>query len=339
MRIYDWFYNYISPIFGYIMLGIYKLVGGFGGYGFALILFTILARALMIPTSLTQQKGMAKQQRLAPKIRRIQEKYAGNNQKIQEETQALYQREGYNPMSAGCLPMLIQMPLIIGLFGVLYNPLRYALGIGVEEINILKDIFVEVAKNSTNETLHSIVVNAKGDLITTNSRYYPMYIIQHFAELKDAIVASGKINQDTINAISQFVAEKKFELFGIELGVKPEFKTFNKYWAIPIFSGVTSLVQSFIMQAQQKKANPAMANNPASGCTMFMMPVMSVWFTFMFPSGIGIYWGVSNIFSAVQSYVMKKVYSPQHEIAKLMVKETIDRRSREKSIKGITANK
>ena len=339
MRIYDWFYNYISPIFGYIMLGIYKLVGGFGGYGFALILFTILARALMIPTSLTQQKGMAKQQRLAPKIRRIQEKYAGNNQKIQEETQALYQREGYNPMSAGCLPMLIQMPLIIGLFGVLYNPLRYALGIGVEEINVLKDIFVEVAKNSTNETLHSIVVNAKGDLITTNSRYYPMFIIQHFAELKDAIVASGKINQDTINAISQFVAEKKFELFGIELGVKPEFKTFDKYWAIPIFSGVTSLVQSFIMQAQQKKANPAMANNPASGCTMFMMPVMSVWFTFMFPSGIGIYWGVSNIFSAVQSYVMKKVYSPQHEIAKLMVKETIDRRSREKSIKSITANK
>ena len=82
-----------------------------------------------------------------------------------------------------------------------------------------------------------------------------------------------------------------------------------------------------------------MANNPASGCTMFMMPVMSVWFTFMFPSGIGIYWGVSNIFSAVQSYVMKKVYSPQHEIAKLMVKETIDRRSREKSIKSITANK
>ena len=339
MRIYDWFYNYISPIFGYIMLGIYKLVGGFGGYGFALILFTILARALMIPTSLTQQKGMAKQQRLAPKIRRIQEKYTGNNQKIQEETQALYQREGYNPMSAGCLPMLIQMPLIIGLFGVLYNPLRYALGIGVEEINVLKDIFVEVAKNSTNETLHSIVVNAKGDLITTNSRYYPMFIIQHFAELKDAIVASGKVNQDTINAISQFVAEKKFELFGIELGVKPEFKTFDKYWAIPIFSGVTSLVQSFIMQAQQKKANPAMANNPASGCTMFMMPVMSVWFTFMFPSGIGIYWGVSNIFSAVQSYVMKKVYSPQHEIAKLMVKETIDRRSREKSIKSITANK
>ena len=336
MKLYDWLYTYISPIFGYIMLGIYKLVGGFGGYGLALILFTILARCFMIPTAVSQQKGMAKQQRLAPKIRRIQEKYAGNNQKIQEETQALYQREGYNPMSAGCLPMLIQMPIIIGLFGVLYNPLRYALGISLDEINTLKDIFVEVARNSSNETLKSIVVNSKGDLITSNSRYYPMYIIQHFAEMKDAIIASGKVSQSTVTAIGDFVAQKKFELFGIELGVKPEYKHFDKYWAIPIFAGVTSLIQSFIMQSQQKKSNPAMANNAANGCTMLMMPIMSIMFTFMFPSGIGVYWGVSNIFSTVQSYVMKRVCSPQREIAKLMVKETIERRSREQSIKSYT---
>ena len=333
--IYNWLYDYISPIFGYIMLGIYKLVGGFGGYGFALILFTILARCFMIPTSLSQQKGMAKQQRLAPKIRRIQEKYAGNQQKIQEETQALYQREGYNPMSAGCLPLLIQMPLIIGLFGVMYNPLRYALGIGVEEIKVLEGIFVDFAKSSPNEIIHSLVVNSQGKEITTNERYYPMYIIQHFAEMKDAIVASGKVSSDTIKALGNFVATKKFELFGIQLGVKPQFKVFDRYWAIPIFSGVTSILQAYISNLQQKKANPSMAKNPANGCTMLMMPAMSVWFTFMFPAGIGVYWGVSNIFSIVQSYVMKKVCSPQHEIAKLMVKETIERRSREASLKQV----
>ncbi len=334
--LYNWLYDYISPIFGYIMLGMYKLVGGFGGYGFALILFTIFARFIMIPTSLSQQKGMAKQQRLAPKIRRIQEKYAGNNQKIQEETQALYQREGYNPMSAGCLPMLIQMPFIIGLFGVLYNPLRYALGIGVDEINILKEIFVNVAKSSSDETLRAIVLNSKGELVTTYERYYPMYIIQHFSALKDAIIADGRVSQSTITAISDFVAQRKFELFGLELGVKPDKSVFNKYWAIPIFAGITSLAQSLIMQQQQKKANPTMANNPGSGCMMLAMPLMSVVFTFMFPSGIGVYWGVSNIFSMIQSYVMKKVYSPQKEIAKLMVKETVERRSRENSVKRIT---
>ena len=67
--IYNVLYEYLSPIFGYIMLGIYKLVGGFGGYGFALILFTILARCLMLPTAVSQQKGMAKQQRLHVSLR------------------------------------------------------------------------------------------------------------------------------------------------------------------------------------------------------------------------------------------------------------------------------
>lgn len=326
-QIYNWLYEYISPIFGYIMLGIYKLIGGFGGYGFALILFTIFARCLMLPTAITQQKGMAKQQRLAPKIRHIQERYAGNQQKIQEETQALYQRESYNPMSAGCLPMLIQMPLIIGLFGVMYNPLRYALGIGVGEIETITNIFKEVASASSNSDLSSLVASK------ANERYYPMYIIQHFFEIKSALVQSGDVSASTIGAIEEFVADKKFELFGLQLGVKPSYKTPNIYWAIPILSGLTSLFQSVLMQAQQKKANPAMASNPASGCMTIFMPLMSVYFTFLFPSGIGVYWIVSNIFSTVQSSVMKKLNGPQREIAKLMIKETAERRSRENSIK------
>ncbi len=335
--IYNWLYDYISPIFGYIMLGIYKLVGGFGGYGFALILFTILARCFMIPTSVSQQKGMAKQQRLAPKIRRIQEKYAGNQQKIQEETQALYQREGYNPMSAGCLPLLIQMPLIIGLFGVMYNPLRYALGIGVDEISALEKIFVEFAKSSPNEIIQKLVLDSKGNVSSVNSRYYPMYIIQYFNDFKSAVIAKGTVSSQTIESITRFVADKKFEMFGMQLGVKPQdmIKAQKIYYLIPVFSGVTSLLQAYISNLQQKKSNPAMDKNPANGCMMLMMPAMSVWFTFMFPCGIGIYWGVSNIFSIFQSYVMKKVCSPQREIAKLMVKETIERRSREESLKRV----
>ena len=337
--IYNWLYDYISPIFGYIMLGIYKLVGGFGGYGFALVLFTILARCFMIPTSVSQQKGMAKQQRLAPKIRRIQEKYAGNQQKIQEETQALYQREGYNPMSAGCLPLLIQMPLIIGLFGVMYNPLRYALGINVDDIKVLSDIFVDFAKSSPNEVIQKLVLDTKGNVSAANSRYFPMYIIQYFNDIKSAVIASGKVSAGTIESISKFVAEKKFEMFGMQLGVKPQdmIKADKIYYLIPVFSGVTSLLQAIIQNIQQKKSNPAMEKNPASGCMMLMMPAMSVWFTFMFPCGIGVYWGVSNIFSIIQSYIMKKVCSPQHEIAKLMVKETIERRSREENLKKIKA--
>lgn len=320
--IYEFLYDVISPIFGYVMLGFYRLVDGFGAsYGFAIILFTIFARFIMMPTTINQQKGMAKQQRLAPKIRRIQEKYAGNQQKIQEETQNLYNREGYNPMSAGCLPLLIQMPFVIGLFGVLYNPLRYAIGLDKATAETLVEAFVAMA----NET---------GLDIGKTQMHYPLYLLQYFEKFSEHF--SGQaiegVSAEAMQKVATFVENKRFVFFGLELGVKPDFK--SKYALIPILSGLTSLASAYITQLQQKKSNPG-AKMPGQGCTMLMMPAMSVWFTTMFPSGIGVYWIVSNIFATVQSVVMKKIFSPQKNVAKDMVKETIMRRSREDSVKRI----
>lgn len=323
--IYNVFYKYITPIFGFIMLFFYGIVDRMNGsYGIAIILFTIFARLVTMPTTLSQQKGMAKQQRLAPKIRRIQEKYAGNQQKIQEETQNLYAREGYNPMSAGCLPLLIQFPFIIGLYGVLYNPLRYAIGLDAATSQQFVDVFSSMVKDGT------ISVGTKID------RYFPLYIIQHFKEVVDYIAAKGitTVPADAIDKVQAFIDADRFTFLGLELGIQPKYKEFNKYWLIPILSGVTSLISSIITQIQQKKTNPS-ANAPGMGCTMLMMPITSVIFTFMFPSGIGVYWIASNVFATVQTLVMKKIMSPQKNIAKLMVKETIERRSRENSIKRI----
>lgn len=323
--IYNVFYKYITPIFGFIMLFFYGIVDRMNGsFGVAIILFTIFARLVTMPTTISQQKGMAKQQRLAPKIRRIQEKYAGNQQKIQEETQNLYAREGYNPMSAGCLPLLIQFPFIIGLYGVLYNPLRYAIGLDAATSQQFVDVFSSMVKDGT------ISVGTKVD------RYFPLYIIQHFKEVVDYIAAKGitTVPADAITKVQAFIDADRFTFLGLELGIQPNYKEFNKYWLIPILSGVTSLISAIITQIQQKKTNPS-ANAPGMGCTMLMMPIMSVVFTFMFPSGIGVYWIASNIFATAQTLVLKKFMSPQKNIAKLMVKETVERRSRENSIKRI----
>lgn len=319
--IYEFLYDVISPIFGYIMLFFYSIVDGLNAsYGFAIILFTIFARMVMLPTTINQQKGMAKQQRLAPKIRRIQEKYAGNQQKIQEETQNLYAREGYNPMSAGCVPLLIQFPFIIGLFGVLYNPLRYAIGLDKGTTDLLVDAFVKMAGDT-------------GLDIGKSEMYYPLYLLQHFDKFTEYFTAGVEgVSAAALQKVETFVANDRFIFFGFELGVKPDFK--SKYVAIPVLSGLTSLASAYITQLQQKKANPA-ANAPGAGCTMLMMPAMSVWFTTMFPTGIGVYWIVSNLFAMIQSVVMKKIYSPQKNVAKDMVKETIERRSREDSVKRI----
>ena len=330
---YNFLYKYISPIFGYIMLFFYGIVDGFNGsYGIAIILYTIFARVIMMPTTMSQQKGMAKQQRLAPKIRRIQEKYAGDQQKIQEETQNLYAREGYNPMSAGCLPLLIQFPFIIGLFGVLYNPLRYAIGLDAATSQNMIDLFNKMLEEG------AVVISSAASKSKSGGIYTPLYIIQNFDAVKDYIGAKGitDISAEAISRVQAFIDADRFTFFGLELGHVPNRSQFDRYWAIPILAGLTSLGSSFIMQEQQKKTNPSAANAPGQGCTMLMMPIMSVVFTFMFPSGIGVYWITSNIFATLSSFVMRKIYSPQKNIAKLMIKESVERRSRENSIKRIS---
>ena len=85
----DAIYTTLGIPFGYVLRFIFEAVDN---YGLALILFTLFARLLMIPTSIYQTKGTVKTQRLQPKIRRINAKYKGDQKKIQEETQALYQR-------------------------------------------------------------------------------------------------------------------------------------------------------------------------------------------------------------------------------------------------------
>ena len=84
-------YDILGVPFGFVLRFFYDTIS-FENYGLAIIALTIFARLLMIPSSISQQKGMAKTQRLQAKLRKIQTKYAGNQQKIQEETNALYQR-------------------------------------------------------------------------------------------------------------------------------------------------------------------------------------------------------------------------------------------------------
>jgi len=81
-----------------------------------------------------------------------------------------------------------------------------------------------------------------------------------------------------------------------------------------------------ITQQKQKRSNPEMAKNPTSGCMTYTMPLMSVWFTFMFPAGIGLYWIFQNILSIIQMLVLNRVYSNEKILARTMVEETIQRR-------------
>ena len=111
----------IAKPIGYLLALIYKLVGN---YGISLIILTVIVKLVLYPMYAKQIKSTANMSEMSEKAKEIQNRYANDKEKMNEEMQKLYAETGFNPMS-GCLPMLIQFPIIMGLFALLRNPMKY----------------------------------------------------------------------------------------------------------------------------------------------------------------------------------------------------------------------
>ncbi|MFI3141755.1 MAG: membrane protein insertase YidC [Clostridia bacterium] len=296
-------------------------------YGIALFLFALFFRLILVPTSVKQQRGSAKTTRMQPKIKRIQQKYAHiepaneRQAKVQAETQELYQREGYSPMAGGCLPLLIQMPILIGIYGIVRQPLTYVLQISSEAIDALSEAAASLGfiSDSTLYAETGIITN-----IEAIAENFPNLVSQY---------------SDVFATIGDF----GYKIFGINLGDIPSTDTIWNFFSatnaqrmlllIPLLSFLTSMSTALLTQRRQKKANPNAENQQMMGCMTLTMPLMSLWFTFQFPAGMGMYWILSNSFAFIQTFVLGKIYAPGKVMARDMVEETIYRRSYEKTKK------
>ena len=118
------FFSYIATPLGLLLDFIYGFVGH---YGISIIIFTLIIRGALFPLYASQIKGQMKMQDIQPKMQAIQKKYADDREEQGRQMQKLYKDEGYNPMM-GCLPLLIQMPILMGLFYLLRNPGMYVEG-------------------------------------------------------------------------------------------------------------------------------------------------------------------------------------------------------------------
>lgn len=123
--------SFIAEFFGMVLKNIYGLIGN---YGLAIIVFTIIVKALLTPLTVKQTKSTFAMSEINPKIKEIQEKYKNKPEKQNEEITKLYKESGFNPL-AGCLPMLIQMPILFALFYVFRDPMKY--GVFVDNATFL----------------------------------------------------------------------------------------------------------------------------------------------------------------------------------------------------------
>jgi len=255
----------------------------FRNYGMALIFFTFVTKMIMFPLTLKQQKSNVKMALIKPKLDNIQKKYANNKEKLNEEMMRLYQEEGYNPMS-GCLPLLIQFPILFGLINVVYNPLTHI-------IRLSKDVIeqsLEIARG-----MEQIVVNAS----------MPQISVIQGVKLQPELFSS-LISPEQIQKINNF----NLSFLGIDLTAVPTV-AFNALLIIPILSGLTSFLIS-IQSMKQTETTAGESGNTMKGM-MYVMPLFSLFFCFQVPAGVGLYWVISNVLAFLQGMYMNKKYNPQ----------------------------
>jgi len=313
--IFKWLYWLFGKAMGFLM----DILNN--EYFLAIVIFTVVTRFVLLPLNIKQQKTVAKTARLQPKIQKIQNKYANVKDpqaraKMNEEMQELYSREGHNPMNMGCGPMLFQMVFLMGIVGIIYYPLSYVIGISAID-------------DYSNELLEFI----KG--IGYKGNYLQLGILENWASCKNEIVAAFPqlFTEDKVKAIEAF--RSGMYIGDLDMTAIPHWKD-GKIVLIPIVSFLTSLLSTVVSTLIQKKNNPAASQQMSQMIMMsLMMPLFSLYIAFKVPAAVGFYWIISNVVAILQQLFIAKFYPPKRSQARVMIEDTIERRSRENSIKRI----
>ena len=294
----------VTVPFGWLLNQLYGLLGN---YGLAMILFAFLVQMILLPITMKSKKSMMKMSRLQPRIQEIQRKYADDKQKQNEAIQKLQQEEGASMGCGGCLWSFVPLLILIPLFTVIREPIRYLLGESPENIETILKIIGE-----TNEGLFN---SARGYDQVIAAQYIPQYA----AQIRAAIPG---IAESTLQGIN-------FDFLGINLGDMPQFNVFK--WAVwdwahiglflvPVLSAGSQVLQMLISQktnnsvitdekgVQDKETAEKSQAAQQSKMMMWMMPLMSLWIGFTVPAGLSLYWFVGGVVRTVQDTILTKHY-------------------------------
>lgn len=299
---------FITRPLGFIISTIYDIVQN---YGLAIILFTVIVKLLLLPLQIKSQKAMKKQQKIQPIIAELQKKYANDQQRLQQEMMKVY-KENNVSMTGGCLPLLIQMPILIGLYRVIQSPLTYIKGIDFTNSSVLdsaKNIIAEMTEkfpavigNISNMKLEQIVKNYQIQLTTWSD------MLGKTAELGwDINFDFLGINLSKIPSasIAPIMSGNFSDMSTVLLVLIPALAIFTTWLSMKQTQGATQ-------QQQNNSAANDTAQSMSKSMTM-MMPIMTGFFTFTLPSGMGIYWIISSITQMLQYYFLNKYFDTKED--------------------------
>lgn len=294
--------SFFANIFGYVLQLLYNVVGN---YGWAIILFSVLVKAIMIPISIKQQRTMKKNQKIQEEVKQIQFKYKNEPEKMNQEMMALYKREGMSPFS-GCLSSIIQIVLLFSVFLLVRQPLTYMVKMDADVISKMENVITEQEEGKKNA-------------------YAEIAVIQYVNNLDNKTSVSKDESFDMKEYAEQ--ANLNMDFFGIDLSQVPKnnWKDF-KVLIIPILYIISSFVSIRLSmntnnkqnkekklitdgkEQEEEKYNPM---DDANKTMVWMMPIMSVSIAAIAPLGLALYWLMNNILMIVERLVYNKIFEKE----------------------------
>lgn len=280
------------------------LSAGTNSYILALLIFAVILEILLLPFSIKQQKNSIRQAKLRPKEMAIRKRYAGREdkvaqQKMQTEIQELYTRENYNPMS-GCLPLLIQLPVLIFLYQIVINPLKYVLCMTDGAISAIVGVI-----NSLGAVTTGYTINAGSTIGVISFISNP----DNLNAVQAGLAAGG--HESALAELNSAVSSglPNFGIGALDLGGTPSITTFNILLLVPI---ITFAAYFMSMKLNRKFSFQPMAdtNNPQTGCSNkmmdYVMPLMSVFIAFQVPAVVGVYWIMKSLIGTLKQFILSR---------------------------------
>jgi YidC/Oxa1 family membrane protein insertase len=279
-------------LFSGVLASFYALIPS---YGTAIILLTLAVRILILPLSIKQTRMMRESQnemqRVQPQIKKLQAKYKDNRQKLNEEMMKVYKEHGVNPLAParGCLPLLLQMPVFIGLFYVVREPLKYLGYRAVEQGGQI------VGWNPIGQVT-GLMQTLQDSALARGLDTMPE-VLNRFLGLRLDCSASGIISPPAPGEAAHKLAETCPQ--GI-VAVLP-------YLLLVLLMGLTTWYQQ-----QQMQASRDATDAQAQQMKMFarIMPPLLMFFTFSFPVGVVLYWLTTNVWTIAQQRIILKTVPP-----------------------------
>ncbi len=341
--------------FGKVLWLCYELVHN---YGWALLLFTVIIKLIMLPSSMKQQLSTARMAKLNPKLEQLKKKYGDNREKLNEATMELYNQENINPMGS-CLPMdklTAAQNTVYDIYTVSsaiknYSPVEVGEGSAVV-VSSADESAEKITVNSLTaqgRDVYDVLLEIKAQEKSPLAKYED----DKLKELSEILIAHPKMDEyftDTTKVSQRFVAggastrtqllvisvakdypdifdpevtklcnELDYTFLGIYLGDYPSWKSILVL--IPILSLVSQLAVTVLSQYYTKKNNGGAANmNKSMNIMLYGMPLFSFWIAFSFPAGIGIYWIFSSVLALVQMVLLNLYYTPAR-VDKILAKQ------------------